>query len=84
MTIPIWEVGLLVGRNGRLDLGFRLVVPFSTIVRLASNDRHWGRVSFIGRRIDGFGILTEREWLLARNLGERRDSGRTVSGLVPR
>ena len=85
VSIPIWEVGLLVGRHGRLDLGFGLVVPFGTIVGLARTGRYWGRVSFIGRRIDGFGrILTEREWLLAGNLGERGDGGRAVSGLVPR
>ena len=85
MSIPIWEVGMLVGRYGRLDLGFRLVVPFGTIVGLASPSRYWGRVSFIGRRIGRFGrILTEREWLLTGNLGERRDGRRGVSGLVPR
>ena len=85
MSIPIWEVGLLVGRHGRLDLGFGLVVPFGTIVGLASTGRNWGRVSFIGRRIGRFGgILTEREWLLTGNLGERGDDGRAVSGLVPR
>ena len=39
MTIPIWEVGLLVGRDGRLDLGFGLVVPFGTIVGLAGTGR---------------------------------------------
>jgi len=85
MSIPIWEVGLLVGRHGRLNLGFGLVVPFGTIVGLARTGRYWGRMSFIGRRIDGFErILTEREWLLAGNLGERGDGGMAVSGLVPR
>ena len=60
MSIPVWEVGLLVGRRGRLNLGFRLVVPFGTTVGLAGTGRHWGRVSFIGRRIGGFWrILTE-------------------------
>ena len=60
MPIPIWEVGLLVGRHGRLNLGLRLVIPFSTIVGLAGAGRHCGRVSFVGRRIGGFGrILTE-------------------------
>ena len=39
MSIPIWEVGLLVGRDGRLDLGFGLVVPFGTIVGLAGTGR---------------------------------------------
>ena len=60
MTIPVWEVRLLVGRRGRLDLGFRQVVPFGTIVGLAGTGRHWRRVSFIGRSIGGFWrILTE-------------------------
>ena len=84
MTIPIWEVGLLVGRDGRLDLGFGLVVPFGTIVGLAGTGRQWRRVSFIGRRIGRFGrILTEREWLLGGDLGEGGDGGRTISWLVP-
>ena len=84
MSVPIWEVGL-VGRHGGLDLGFRLVVPFGTVVGLASTNRRRGRVPFVGRRICGFGrILTERELLLAGNLGERRDDGRAISGLVPR
>jgi hypothetical protein len=70
MSVPIWEVGLLVGWHGRLDLGFGLVVPFSTIVGLASTGRHWRRVSFIGRRASRFGrILTERKWLLSREFG---------------
>ena len=85
MSIPIWEVGLLAGRHGRLDLGFRLMVPFGTIVGFVRNSRHRGRVSFIGRRIGRFGrILTERERLLTGNLGERGDDRRAVSGLVPR
>ena len=68
-----------------MDLGFRLVVPFSTTIGLVRTGRHWGRVSFIGRRIERVGrILTEREWLLARTLGEGRDGGGTVRGLVPR
>lgn len=85
MSIPIWEVGLLVGRHSRLDLGFGLVAPLGAIVELTGNDRHRRRVSFIGR-IHKFGrILTEREWLLlTRNLGERGDGGRAVSRLVPR
>ena len=73
-SIPIWEVRLLVGQHGRLDLGFRLAVPFGTIAELAGNDRDRRGVSFI-RRIHMFGwILMERVWLLlTRNLGKRGD-----------
>ena len=85
MSIPVWEVRLLVGRHGRLDLRFGLVVPFGTVAELGGNDRHRRGVPFIGR-IHRFGrILTEREWLLlTRNLVKRGDGGRAVSGLVPR
>ena len=73
-SIPIWEVRLLVGQHGRLDLGFRLAVPFGTIVELVGNDRDRRGVSFI-RRIHRFRqILMEREWLLlTRNLGKGGD-----------
>ena len=85
MSVPIWEVGLLVRRHGRLDMRFRLVVPFGTIIRLASSGRRWRRRSLIGSRIWGVRrILTEREWLLAGNWSERGDGRRAVSGLVPR
>ena len=85
MSVPIWEVGLLVRRYGRLDMRLRLVVPLSAIIRLASTGSHWRRDSFIGSRIWGVGrILTERERLLAGNWSERGDGGRAVSGLVPR
>jgi hypothetical protein len=68
MTIPIWEVGLLVRWHSGLDLRFRLVVPFGTIVWLTGTGRNWRRGSFIWNGIDGFGrILTERERLLAGN-----------------
>ena len=85
MSIPIWEVGLLVRRHGRLDVRLRLVVPLGTVIRLASTGRPWRRKSFVGSRIWGVGrILTEREWLLTGNWGERGDGGRAVRGLVPR
>jgi len=60
MSIPIWEVGLLVRRRGGLDLWFRLVVPFGTVVRLTRTGGRWRGESFIGCRIGGVGwILTE-------------------------
>ena len=60
MSIPIWEVRLLVRRRGGLDLWFRLVVPFDTVVRFASTGRRWRGESFIGCRIGGVRwILTE-------------------------
>jgi hypothetical protein len=84
MSIPIWEVGLLVRRHGRLDLRFRLVVPFGTIVRLVGTGRNWRRESFIGSRVGKVGrILTEREWLLDGDWSERGNGGRAVCGLVP-
>ena len=83
IRIPVWEVGL-AGRHSWLDLKFGLVVPLSTVVGPMSTGRDWGRVYVIGSRIYRFRrILTEREWLLGGNWNERRDGGRTVSGLVP-
>ena len=84
VSIPVWEVGLLVRLHGWLNLRLGLVVPFSTIIRVAGTGRYLG-VSFIGRRICGFGrILTERMCLLGGDWGERGNGGRAASGLVPR
>ena len=84
MTIPIWEVGLLVGLKVGLNLEFGLVVPFGTVVRFMGACGGWRRVSVIGNRVGRFGgILTKREGLLAGNWDVSGGGGRAVSGLVP-
>ena len=62
MSVPVWEVGLLVVRKVRLNLEFRLVIPFGTVIGFAGARGGWRRVSVIGSGIWRFGrILTKRE-----------------------
>ena len=62
MTIPSWEVGLLVGRKVGLNLKFRLVIPFGTVVGFTGTCRVWRGVSIIRSRVGRFvGVLTKSE-----------------------
>ena len=48
MSVPIWEVRLLVHWYGRLDMRLGLVVPLGAIISLANAGSHWRRNLYAG------------------------------------